>query len=75
MYINMKPVQFAKISYYAHFTQLYPFKVTLTMGSFKKQLVASLTADPGAANLMSAQSHTFVEIDNEIYLLSFSSYR
>ena len=27
---------------------------------------ASLTADPGAASLISARSHTFVEIDHEI---------
>ena len=62
----MKPVKFAKASYFAHFTQLYPFKVTTTMGSLKKQLVANPTADPGAANLIPAQSHTFVEIDHEI---------
>ena len=30
------------------------------------QLVASLTADPGVASSIFAQSHTFVEIDHEI---------
>ena len=30
------------------------------------QSVASLTADPGVASLIPAQSHTFVEIDHEI---------
>ena len=34
---------------------------------------ASLTADPGVASLIPAQSHTFVEIDHEIFLQSFSS--
>ena len=31
------------------------------------QLVASLTADPGVASSIPAQSHTFVEIDHEIF--------
>ena len=30
------------------------------------QSVACLTADPGIASLIPAQSHTFVEIDHEI---------
>ena len=30
------------------------------------QTVACLTADPGIANLIKAQSHTFIEIDHEI---------
>ena len=30
------------------------------------QSVASPTADPGVASLISAQSYTFVEMDNEI---------
>ena len=34
---------------------------------------ASLIADPGVASLIQAQSHTFVEIDHEIILWSFSS--
>ena len=34
---------------------------------------ASLTADPGVASSIPARSHTFVEIDHEIILRSFSS--
>ena len=34
---------------------------------------ANLTADPGVASLIPAGSHTFVEIDYEIFLRSFSS--
>ena len=34
---------------------------------------ASLTADAGVASSIPAQSHTFVEIDHEIILRSFSS--
>ena len=30
---------------------------------------AGLTADPGVASLIPAQSHTFVEIDHEIFFL------
>ena len=33
----------------------------------------SLTADPGVVSSISAQSHTFVEIDHEIISMSFSS--
>ena len=31
------------------------------------QLVASPIADPGAVSLISARTHTFVKIDNEIF--------
>ena len=31
------------------------------------QYVVSLTADPGVVSLISAQSHTFMEIDLEIF--------
>ena len=34
---------------------------------------ANLTADPGVANSISARSNTFVEIDHEKFLRSFSS--
>ena len=34
---------------------------------------ASLTVDPGVASSIPAQCHTFVEIDHEIILRSFSS--
>ena len=34
---------------------------------------ASLTAGPGVASSISARSHTFMEIDHEIILRSFSS--
>ena len=34
---------------------------------------AKLTADPGVASSIPARSHTFVEIDHEIILRSFSS--
>ena len=34
---------------------------------------ASLTADPGVASLIPTWSHTFVEIDHELFLWSFSS--
>ena len=34
---------------------------------------ASLIADPGVASLIPARSHTFMEIDHEKYLGSFSS--
>ena len=33
----------------------------------------SLTADPGVASLIPSRSHTFVEIDYELFLWSFSS--
>ena len=36
------------------------------------QLVTSLTADPGVASLIPAQSHTFVKIDPELIFYSFS---
>ena len=34
---------------------------------------ACLTADPGTVSLIPAWSHTFVEIDHEYFLQSFSS--
>ena len=39
------------------------------------QLVASPTADPGVASLISLRVHTFMEIDHEIIYTSFFSFR
>ena len=54
------------------------FKYTSTPGGEEQTVTslataACLTADPGYVSLIRTRSHTFVEIDHEIFLQSFTS--
>ena len=49
----------------AHFYVFIPGRIAQSVTCLAKD--ASLTADPGVANSIQARSHTFVEIDYEIF--------